>query len=141
MGTHYITVVSRLSRLSGPGSRAGSAAFRSGGLLQLADLTLEIGEVLEALVDRRESQVRDRIEHPEMLQHGHADAVAWDLGALGPQLLFDLADHRVEGRLVDARGGGPLDPGAQLGPVEGLGLPRPLAHDHRDVLDALVGGE
>ena len=84
MEVHYSTVIPPVStafRPFGPGSQpspsasgqvAGGSgglgrplsALGLGGLLELADLTLEVGEVLEALVDRREPQVRDRGRAP-----------------------------------------------------------------------------
>src|SRR5436305_13455838 len=49
---------------------AGLAVLGRRGLLELADLTFEVGEVFEALVHRRESQVCHGIERPQAFQHG-----------------------------------------------------------------------
>ena len=97
MEVHYITVVSVLSTIwpragSPPGlvsgrsrrfALEGSAPLGSGGLLELADLALEVRKLLESLVDGGESQVRDRVEDPQPLEHGHTDAIAGHLTAVG----------------------------------------------------------
>src|SRR6516165_594135 len=90
MEVHYSTVIPRMSTVSGrlrtvrpqggnyrnPRLRMRwSALFRLRRLLQLADLALEVGEVLEPLVDRREPEVGDVIEGPQPFQHGHPDPV------------------------------------------------------------------
>ncbi len=72
----------------------GLTSLRFGRLLELHHFALEVGEILEALVHRREPQVRDVIEAAQALEHGDADAVAPDLAAFGAQLLLDLAGER-----------------------------------------------
>src|SRR5262249_3681543 len=79
MEVHYITVVSALSMIctseraasrlvSGCSRRfangLGLALLRGGRLLQFAHFALEIGEVVEPLVDRREAQIGDGIGGP-----------------------------------------------------------------------------
>src|SRR5947207_1797272 len=99
-------------------------------LLQEADLPLEVGEVLEALVNRGEAEVGDGVEGPQVVEDGLADHLAAHLGTLLPDLLLHrqgeggdvvLADRAVLGR--------PAHPVDDLGPLERLPVARPL-HDH-----------
>src|SRR5258708_13865709 len=113
MEVHYITVIPHVSTVFGrlrtlrprapqtPPDRR-SARLRLGGLLELSDLTLEVGKVLEALVNRRESQIGHVVERPPPLDHRHPDPVARDLAAHRPQLLFDGRDELVDGRVLEA---------------------------------------
>src|SRR4029079_894269 len=101
-------------------SRA-TAPLGRGGLLELDELPLEIGDPLEALVDRGEAQVRDRVEDPEALEDGPPDPLGRDLGAGGPGLLLALEREQpdrgpVDGAAVD----GPLEAGGVLRRVERL---------------------
>src|SRR3954465_13437666 len=89
---HYRTVVSRVSTVSGrdriPDAlvnrrsrrfalvhactrRAGAplARFGRGRLLELDHFALEVGQLLEALVDRREPEIRNRVEVAQVLEH------------------------------------------------------------------------
>ncbi len=109
--------------------------------MELAHLALEIGEVLEALVDRSEAQVGDVVEPAEPLEHGHPDPVARDLAADCPQLLFDVGDQPVDRGVVEASGRGALDPGTELRRQERFGRARPLADDEGRFFDPLIGRE
>ncbi len=120
--------------------RASSAPLGSGRLLQLPDLAFEVREILEALVDRGEPQVRNRIEPTQALEDRHADAIAGNLAARGAHLLLDVGDDGVDRRFVEAATRRAFDTGADLRAIERLGEPRALAHEHRDFLDPFVRG-
>src|SRR5882724_3379349 len=70
-------------------------------LLQQADLPLEVGEVLEALVDRGEAQVGHGVEGPQLVEHGLADRLAPDLGPFLPDLLLHRRGQRGDVILAD----------------------------------------
>src|SRR5680860_220642 len=80
--------------MSGPWGRA--TALRGGRFREQSDLSFEITHVLEALVDRRESQVGHRIERPQPLQHRQAHLVGANLEPDPAQLLFDLGGQRLD---------------------------------------------
>src|SRR5262245_2535256 len=80
---------------------SGRTDLRSGALLELGDLPLEVAEVLEALVHRREPDRRDRVEGAEALEHGAADPLARDLVAPPARRLLDLTRERLDCRFVD----------------------------------------
>src|SRR5262249_30566072 len=101
----------------------------------------EVGKILEALVHRREAQVRDVIEPAQLLQHGDADAVAPDLAAFGAELLLHTARERVERVVVEAAARRSLEPAPKLLALAPFAGPAAL-HDHEPVLvDPLVGRE
>ena len=85
---HWNSVLcQRLSRHSASNASGGCrvSGYRrlgSVGLLELHDLALEVADVLEALVDRGEAQVRDRVEGAQALEHGQPENSLRDLGAL-----------------------------------------------------------
>ena len=87
------------------------------------DLALEVGDVLEALVDRREAQVGDVVEAAQPLEHGQADPVAADLAALGPQLLLHLGRDGVDRRLVEPVRRRPSTPARSLARSNGATSP------------------
>src|SRR5438105_716286 len=129
--------------LTRPAPRSGPRypALGGGRLLQETHLPLEVGEVLEALVDGGETQIGDRVEGAQVVENGAADHLAADLGALLPDLVLHrrrqggdvlLADRTVLGRPADAVG--------DLGPVERFPVPRALHHHHLRLLHALEGG-
>src|SRR5680860_1403371 len=126
--------------MSGPWGRA--TALRGGRFREQSDLSFEITHVLEALVDRRESQVGHRIERPQPLQHRQAHLVGANLEPDPAQLLFDLGGQRLDrvglDRSVD-RGAG--DPGGDLRSIERVLLPGALDREQGQLLEPLVRGE
>src|SRR5215469_7235520 len=103
-------------------------------------LCLEVGQRLEAAVDRGESQVGDLVELAERAQDRQADVVRWDLSAATApdHVLHPLGQDR-ELILADrpALAGAP-DASDDLVPVERLGDTAALGH-HED--DRLLGRE
>src|SRR5215210_5925863 len=120
----------------------GRTPLRLGRLLEHRDLALEVGDVLEALVDGREPQVRDGVDRLQALEHRETDAFARDLRPGGAHLLLDLAGQRRHRALGDrATGHRVCDAGRELDPLERLLDARPLHDDQRELLEPLVGGE
>src|SRR5207247_378915 len=105
--------------------------------LELVDLALEVGQILEALVDRSEAQVRDRVELAQALEHRHADLLARDLGPAVAQGFGELDDDRVHGVGLEPSARGARDARGELGVLERLDTPRALAHRERHVERAL----
>src|SRR5205823_1276767 len=107
-------------------------------LQQESELSLEVGQLLEVLVDAGEAQVGHVIELPEAAEHLDADLLGGDHWPLAPKLLLDpggeLRDlfpaHRA---VLDRLGHARLD----LGPVERLLLPVTLDDREAGHLDAL----
>src|SRR5829696_6758091 len=126
--------------------RAGSgtsrrAPLRGGRLLEAGQLLLEVGHVLEVLVDRREAQVGDRVQGSQALQDGQADGLAWDLGAELAHLLLDLGRDLVDRTLDRAASHRLGDAAGELRPDERLLDSGALGDDERERVDPLVGGE
>src|SRR5258705_10998331 len=116
--------------------------LRRGALLELDDLALEVAEVVETLVDGRESHGGDRVELAQPLEHRAADPLARDLVTTRSGGVFDLVREGVDGSRVDrAPGDRSFDPGADLLEVERLSRARPFDDHQRELVDALVGGE
>src|SRR5215469_14146996 len=113
----------------------GAVAVAQGG-----DLVFEVGERLEAAVDRGEPEVGHLIQVPERAEDSHAHLVRGDLGqAAGPDRLLHLLGQ--DGQLVLADRPsltGALHPADDLVPGEQLGDPAALGH-HQD--DRLLRGE
>src|SRR5262249_54376772 len=126
-------------RSCAPGARRRVAAL----VEQDVDLALERLEVLEALVDAREPDVRDLVELAELRHRELADARRRHLGhAFRPELGLDLVGGRFGGavrhgppgqRLAESRG--------ELVAIELLASAIALDDDEARRLDALVGGE
>jgi hypothetical protein len=127
--------------VAGDGRRFASGQLRFGRLLELDHLALEVGEILEALVHRRESQIRDVVETAQPFQHGDADAIAADLAALGAKLLLDLRGECLYGVVVEPAGRGVFEAVAELLPVERLVGAIALANHDAELVDPLVGRE
>src|SRR5437763_225625 len=127
-------------------TRTGSAPSHSslglGRLAEQADLPFEVTDILEALVDAGEAQVRHLVQAPEPVEHGDADLLAARLGAQQPDGLLHLAGQGLH--VLTAHrpvlGGGP-HAGDHFGPVERLPVTRPLDDHQGRLLDALEGGE
>src|SRR5262245_66475034 len=118
------------------------ATLRFRGLLELHDLSLEVADVLEALVDRREAEVRDGIKGAEVLEHRQAEEPALDRRTRAPGPLLDIVgdDPGGVGRHRPSRDR-ELDAGLELGAVERHELARALPDQERGLLVALVGRE
>src|SRR5690606_2293001 len=107
---------------------------------QPGDLLLEVGQRLEAAVDRRELHVGDLVQLLQRAEDGQADLVRGHLGQApaADLLLHPLAQHG-QGVLGDrAALAGAADAGDDLGPGERLGDARALLHHQQD---RLLGGE
>src|SRR5688572_8544130 len=65
------------------------------------DLALEVGEVLEALVDADEAEVGDLVEVAEAVEDGAADLFGRDVRAFETEALLDLDAERLEGLVAD----------------------------------------
>jgi hypothetical protein len=125
-------------------SVGGSAGppFGLGGLAQRNHRSLEVRRGLEALVDRGEAQIRDRVQDLEALQDAEAQTLAPDLGATGSGFLLDLSREGFDGLGSDgAAGDGPVDASDELGALEGLAFPGALHHHERELDDPLLGRE
>jgi hypothetical protein len=106
-------------------------------------LPLEVGRVLEVLVDTGEAHVGDGVQVAQGVQQLDADLLALDLALpAAPHGLFD-----VTGDLYDVGPGdrpvlaGLLEAGDQLAQVELLLGAVPLEHQQRRLLDPLEGRE
>src|SRR5579884_2095258 len=125
-----------------PGSGCGTR-LRRRRLLEHPDLPLEVAQILEPLVHGREAHVRHRVEGPQALEHRQADLLARHLGPRTlAQLLLDVRDDRVDGRVVD----GPVlrgarDPRRHLRTVERLARAGALHDEERHLFHALVRRE
>src|SRR6516164_3679243 len=113
----------------------GAVAVAQGG-----DLVFEVGERLEAAVDRGEPEVGHFVQVPERAQDGHAHLVRGDLGqAPGPDRFLHLLGQDGQLVLADRPSlAGALHPADDLVPGERLGDPAALGH-HQD--DRLLRGE
>src|ERR1035437_10047362 len=133
------------SRLECPGRTArssGEAAVVPGGV-QAVDLALQVGQVLERLVDAGEADIGDLVEPTQALHCQRADPLRGHLGDTGRAQL-DL--DRIGGLLGRLIGDGPPREGlaqaaGQLVPVELLATTVALDHDQAGSLGPLVGGE
>src|SRR4051794_22211226 len=127
-GVDYITEIPAVSTLAGKKlPLASGPALRRRGLLELHELPLEVPDVLEALVDRRKAQVRDRVERSQVLEDRETQELAVDLAPLGPDPLVDVVGDGLGGAVGDRPPGDrPLDAGEELLPVVRLHDPGAL---------------
>src|SRR5689334_13107288 len=145
---HYILWCGRINpagRASGrglPQPRSGGAPGTFALLQQQAELALEVGDLLEVLVDAGEAHVGDVVQLAQQRQHLETDLLRGHDGALPAELLLHLG-----GQLLDLLLGhrpvldGLRDAGGHLRAVEGLLAAVPLGDEEARFLGALVRGE
>src|SRR5918996_927114 len=115
---------------------------RKGVVLEAPDYGLELVEVGEVPVDRRELDRAHGVHAREATLGQVADALGGDLGALPVHLGGDPRRHRLDLLLADgAPAGRAREPALQLLAVEALARAVPLYDGGALLLDPLVGGE
>src|ERR671937_403513 len=96
----------------------------------LGRLPLEVGDLLEVLVDAGEPEVGDLVEVPELSEDLDADLLGADLRSLPAEPLLDPVDELLHLEVGDrAVLGGLEDAGRDLLPPERVARAVPLADD------------
>src|SRR5690606_17238037 len=111
--------------------------------VEVLELLVELGQILEVPVHGGEADVRDVVPGLQPFHHHLPQPEALDLHGVGAvQRVLDLLDQGVDVRSPHGPlGGGHLDAAEQLAAVVGLDLPPALHHLQRPLLHVLVGGE
>src|SRR5664280_1892631 len=135
--------VDRIICLDPPGRSPGGLRFDLALRVERVHLALEGGEILEALVDAREADIGDVVQHAKLVHRQLADPCRLDLrGAARAERGLDLVDCPFSGALGDRPPGERLaEPGSELFAIKLLANPVALDHDEPGRLDPLVRRE